>query len=471
MGPRPPDFDEQLVRQSPTFIKWAQLERGEKLRYACREFIKNHGDDEERLMRRIMIARRNNLRDHQTLKRARQLSGNDPKGGAAESDGRDHKAMKRSVDATAPPPPPSRKRRPSTLFSDSEVTKEMDVPAVEATRSYRAWLELEEGAVFVYNQKYIKGREGHDWLLRKNIWRRMRYRRENKKMVEKLRGEIPASSNIILSCNTTTNGPLAAAAAAAAAAHANLHLSNSQQTQHLQSQHTQQSQSSEQHLHHHQTGPMSASSLASQIVDQTLIHTDETAAAAAAAAVAAVAASTSHQSHHLEVPAPTMMSMANGQSSAAGVGIANGNANAAGTIDGASQTPSGADISHGLHHGNHQHHTTTMASGHSMPTAVATTNDIHSDQAQSISDAVEAAVAVAESYAKSAAAAHYHSGATHSNDGNGMVHDPLEAAANSAALDAAARLAAAASIDEEAVAAAAAAAAQPTQYTEEVATI
>jgi hypothetical protein len=34
-----------------------------------------------------------------------------------------------------------------------------------------------------YNQKYIKGREGHDWLLRKNIWRRMRYRRENKQLV------------------------------------------------------------------------------------------------------------------------------------------------------------------------------------------------------------------------------------------------------------------------------------------------
>merc|ERR1719157_507840 len=65
----------------------------------------------------------------------------------------------------------------------------MDVAAVEATRSYRAWMALENGAEFVYNQKYIKGKEGHEWLLKKNIWRRMRYRRENKKLVEKLKDE------------------------------------------------------------------------------------------------------------------------------------------------------------------------------------------------------------------------------------------------------------------------------------------
>lgn len=38
-----------------------------------------------------------------------------------------------------------------------------------------------------YNQKYVKGRDGHDWLLKKNIWRRMRYRRENKKLVQCLK--------------------------------------------------------------------------------------------------------------------------------------------------------------------------------------------------------------------------------------------------------------------------------------------
>jgi hypothetical protein len=74
MGPRPADFDEQLVRQSPTYLKWSALADGEKLRYACREFIKGHGDDDERLMRRIMIARRNNIRDHETLKKARRQS-------------------------------------------------------------------------------------------------------------------------------------------------------------------------------------------------------------------------------------------------------------------------------------------------------------------------------------------------------------------------------------------------------------
>lgn len=58
MGPRPPDFDEVVIRQSPTFVKWAGLEFGQKLRYACREFTKGQPEDEERLMRRIMIARR-----------------------------------------------------------------------------------------------------------------------------------------------------------------------------------------------------------------------------------------------------------------------------------------------------------------------------------------------------------------------------------------------------------------------------
>ena len=63
----------------------------------------------------------------------------------------------------------------------------MDVAAVEATRSYRAWMSLENGSEFVYNQEYIKGKEGHDWLLRKNVWRRMRYRRENKRMAENMK--------------------------------------------------------------------------------------------------------------------------------------------------------------------------------------------------------------------------------------------------------------------------------------------
>jgi len=66
-----------------------------------------------------------------------------------------------------------------------------------------------------YNQKYIKGREGHDWLLRKNIWRRMRYRRENKKMVQELKGEVDV---VALVGGPQTKHAVRAAAAAAAAA-------------------------------------------------------------------------------------------------------------------------------------------------------------------------------------------------------------------------------------------------------------
>eukprot|EP00977_Amphora_coffeiformis_P010463 scaffold2448_cov155-Amphora_coffeaeformis.AAC.7 len=164
MGPRPADFDEELIRQSPTFKRWQSLGEGEKLKYACREFIKGHQDDEERLMRRIMIARRNNVRDHETLKKARKM-------------------QKR--------PPEERRRKAALVLSDHTVEREMDVAAVEATRSYRRWMNLREGEEFVYNQRYIKGRDGHEWLLKKNIWRRMRYRRENKRMVDRLKTTDP----------------------------------------------------------------------------------------------------------------------------------------------------------------------------------------------------------------------------------------------------------------------------------------
>lgn len=166
MGPRPEDFDEEVIRQSPTFVRWLQLKPGEKLRYACREFIRGHGDDEERLMRRVMIARRNNIRDHEVLKKARRVT--------------------KSEVVTANEITRRRRSAPSS-FSDHQVEKEMDVAAVMATRSYRAWDALPNGAEFTYNQRYVKGKDGHDWLLRKNIWRRMRYRRENKKLVQRLR--------------------------------------------------------------------------------------------------------------------------------------------------------------------------------------------------------------------------------------------------------------------------------------------
>ncbi|GKY96309.1 hypothetical protein MPSEU_000590600 [Mayamaea pseudoterrestris] len=269
MGPRPFDFDETIVRQSPTFTRWLKLQVGETLRYACRTFCKGHGDDEERLMRRIMIARRNNIRDHELLKQARKQqkvqnanssNSNDdtvaqqqvPKAAAeaasAPSDlpltniksepqdaaGTNHdtvataaatgtydssgdvsdtsssnplnplllqhaamitgsnnnaSAIKRkTAAAAASAAAPSTTTLASALaLTDAQVEAEMDVRAVEATRSYKTWMALQPGQEFCYNQKYSKGKEGHDWLLRKNIWRRMRYRRENKKLVQTLR--------------------------------------------------------------------------------------------------------------------------------------------------------------------------------------------------------------------------------------------------------------------------------------------
>jgi hypothetical protein len=160
MGERPHDFDEEVIKQSPTFLKWASLPDGAKLKYACREFVKGNGDDEERMMRRIMIARRNNLKDHDKLKKARQITA-----------------------AAAAPANKKRKVGVSSGLTDNQLAKEMDMAAVEGTRSYKMWMDLDEGAEFVYNQKYMKGRDGHDWLLKKNIWRRMRYRRDNKKLV------------------------------------------------------------------------------------------------------------------------------------------------------------------------------------------------------------------------------------------------------------------------------------------------
>ena len=95
--------------------------------------------------------------------------------------------------------------------SDEDVLREMDVVAVESTRSYRRWSALPDGAAFSYNQKYTRGRDGHDWLLRKNIWRRMRYRRENRAKVARLRiggegGEGEEDRGATSSSTTTTAG-------------------------------------------------------------------------------------------------------------------------------------------------------------------------------------------------------------------------------------------------------------------------
>lgn len=171
MGPRPADFDEELVRQSPTYAKWTGLVDGQKLRYACREFVKGQGDDEERLLRRIMIARRNNIRDHEMLKRAR--SRHTPTTTTNMSTAMSTTttmsttagpvvvpvgladAVQAAVDeaaaAAAKPAAavPMRTRRPPHSFSDHQVEKEMDVASVEKTRSYRTWVELAHGSEFV----------------------------------------------------------------------------------------------------------------------------------------------------------------------------------------------------------------------------------------------------------------------------------------------------------------------------------
>lgn len=199
MGPRPPDFNEELVRRAPTFKNWEKLAKGERMTYACREFIKGEGDDEERLMRRIMIARRNNLKDHAVIKKMRAAEANSR--GVDVTELKKRRKVKREMTkmeqeelGQLPPLPPSNpsgtkpRRVAGTIQpTDQEILQEMDVLAVEATRSYKKWLALPDGEKFVYNQTYEKGKKDHDWLLRKNIWRRMRYRRENKAKVDRMR--------------------------------------------------------------------------------------------------------------------------------------------------------------------------------------------------------------------------------------------------------------------------------------------
>lgn len=236
MGKRPADFDEEGIRKAPTFQKWLSLKDGEKLKYACRTFQKGNENDEERLMRRIMIARRNNVRDHEILKKAREVvvhevdpaadsakkiknqqeslppkaanalkreyddddyaDDNDDDGGAAEDLGEDD-SLSDGVPKKQKHVRKKSKKSSKSIFSGNGA-EQMDEAAVMATRSYRTWLELEDGSEFSYNQKYIKGKEGHDYLLKKNIWRRMRYRRENKKMVEKLKCKSELVPRLIL---------------------------------------------------------------------------------------------------------------------------------------------------------------------------------------------------------------------------------------------------------------------------------
>ncbi len=218
LGPRPKDFDEAKVRASPTFKKWMALQPGQDLRYACREYVKGFDDDEERLMRRIMIARRNNLKDHATLKRARD------NGGAVDGSGSSTGDIKHHLHSPAPAPssrstkrqknqkkyrqskeedeatgeavvvllgndrrvPKKTRKKQRINRSDEDIIHEMDMEAVEATRSYQKWAALPNDATFVYNRTFTKGNDGDDWLLKKNIWRRMKYRRQNRDKVYEL---------------------------------------------------------------------------------------------------------------------------------------------------------------------------------------------------------------------------------------------------------------------------------------------
>ena len=64
------------------------------------------------------------------------------------------------------------------------LPRDMDYEAVISTWSFRRWRTLPNGAEFTYNQRFVKGKEGHEEMLLKNIWRHMKYRRDNKEMVE-----------------------------------------------------------------------------------------------------------------------------------------------------------------------------------------------------------------------------------------------------------------------------------------------
>ena len=104
--------------------------------------------------------------------------------------------------------------------SDDDILREMDIPAVEATRSYRKWLTLSDGEKLMYNQEYIKGDPEQDWLLRKNIWRRMRYRRENQQKVREMQeDEYKVELGMDEAISHQVQSVVDAAVAAAAAAH------------------------------------------------------------------------------------------------------------------------------------------------------------------------------------------------------------------------------------------------------------
>ena len=171
-----------------------------------------------------MIARRNNVKDHEVLKKARRRQQEKRKVTVKKS--RIHQASSYFSSApilsdTNPIHIPSldssdcgapvlavelssfddsneffetkleeiESSTPKLKVEDLNIPIEIDYEAVLATRSYRKWSSLPEGAEFTYNQRFIKGQHGHEELLIKNIWRRMKYRRDNKDLVMQFKNE------------------------------------------------------------------------------------------------------------------------------------------------------------------------------------------------------------------------------------------------------------------------------------------
>ena len=181
MAARPSDFDEAAVKKSPTYKKWLALEDGQKLRYACRDFLKGRDEDEERLMRRIMIARRNNMRDKEKLNRARSVKAQFNDGLAKESKSRKASPMSSTLPQHYACPPLTKKTRQDSNTNNSTENEDkfqhMDEPMLEATKTFKAWLKLENGKEFFYSaRKFYKGVEGEDLRLKRAIWARKKYR-------------------------------------------------------------------------------------------------------------------------------------------------------------------------------------------------------------------------------------------------------------------------------------------------------
>ena len=100
-------------------------------------------------------------RDHETLKKARRQTPTSTTNtvsaiatAAAAAVAAKAAAEKEAVSAaeaeiTKSSAATTRTRRPPISFSDTQVEKEMDVAAVEKTRSYRTWMDLPDGTEFV----------------------------------------------------------------------------------------------------------------------------------------------------------------------------------------------------------------------------------------------------------------------------------------------------------------------------------